>query len=412
MLKVRSFQTGVFLAILAVAVAVAGVALLGATLLLREIVAGSGTAGPWEAVAESGRALIDSVQRVAPADRRVGSAIRAHQEALSESLRLSRLYALVGERFLRVLPLVALAAGVLMTALALVIARALAYSLSRPISELIGWTERIARSEPLPEAAERSGASVREFEALRGALRRMAAELDAARRRQVEAERLRAWTDMARRVAHELKNPLTPMRLALARIQGRADRALHEPVAVLGAEIERLDEMARAFSQFGRLPEGPTSQIDLVELMEALARSHASQQTRIVVHAPHGLPPVNGHYETLLRAFRNLLLNALDASAGESTGVEIWLRAIEANGDGEGAAPFVEVRVADRGPGLDPEIIDRIWEPGFTTKSRGTGLGLALVRQTIRAQGGDVSARNREGGGAEFIVHLSTASAP
>lgn len=406
-LKIRSFETTLFLAILSVAVAVAAVALLAGTLLLREVVAGSGTAGPWDAVAASGQALMDAVQQVAPADSSVVATIREHRQALSESVRLSRLYALVAERFLHVLPLAALAAGVLIASLALLVARALARSLSRPIDELVGWTERIARSEALPDAGSHTRRGAPEFEALRGALRRMAGELEAARRREVEAERLRTWTEMARRVAHELKNPLTPMRLAVAAIERRGDPALREPASVLASEIERLDEMARSFSQFGRLPEGPVSEIDLVEMLDGMARRHASERARIVVHAPQDLPPVEGHYEALARAFRNLLLNALDASGESAPEVEISLRAVEEQGaDGRSAARRIEVRVADRGPGLAPETMDRIWDPGFTTKSRGTGLGLALVRQTVLAEGGTVTARNREGGGAEFIVQL------
>lgn len=411
MLTIQSFQTRVFLAIVFVAVGVAAVALLGGTLLLRGVVEGSGTAGPWGSVAESGQALIEAVEAAAPTDPAVAERIREHREALSGSLRLSRLYALVADRFLGVLPLVALGAGLLITALALLLARTLAHSLSRPIDELVGWTERIARSEALPEPSPQDGRHIHELGALRAALRRMAGELHAARRREVESERLRAWTEMARRVAHELKNPLTPMRLALATVERRAEPALGEPLSVLGSEIERLDEMARAFSQLGRLPEGPVSQIDLVEMLESLARRHASERARIAVHAPRDLPAVTGHHEALVRAFQNLLLNALDAAGGGLAEVDISLRAVEHNGAEEArAARVVEVRVADRGPGLNPATIERIWEPGFTTKSRGTGLGLALVRQSIQAQGGTVSARNREGGGAEFIVQLGVAA--
>ena len=113
------------------------------------------------------------------------------------------------------------------------------------------------------------------------------------------------------------------------------------------------------------------------------------------------LPCVHGHHDALSRAFANLLLNAGEVvAAAGGGGVRVELR--EAGGE-------VEVRVLDDGPGIRPEHVERVWEPDFTTKSRGTGLGLALVRQTVQAHGGRVWARNRPDGGAEFGVALPAA---
>jgi len=411
-MKIRSFETRVFFAILSGAVAVAAGALFGATLLLREIVAGSGTAGPWDAVAESGQALIGAVEQLTVTDPEMASAMQRHRDALSESLRLSRLYALVAGRFLDILPVAALATGVLITGLALLLAKGLARSLSRPIEELIGWTERIARSEPLPSAASSgAGGSISEFEALQRALRSMAGELESARRREIEATRLRAWTEMARRVAHELKNPLTPMRLAAAAIQRKGDAGVQEPAAVLSAEIERLDEMARSFAQFGRMPEGPFSQIDLAELLGSLARRHAAEGTRIAVHAAGDLPTVSGQYEALSRAFQNLLLNAIDASGAAPADVEVHVRAVPPNGAlDQPSEPLVEVRVADRGPGIPHETMDLIWEPGFTTKSRGSGLGLAISQRIVTEHGGSLRAATNAAGGTIMTLTLPVAT--
>jgi signal transduction histidine kinase len=109
------------------------------------------------------------------------------------------------------------------------------------------------------------------------------------------------------------------------------------------------------------------------------------------------LPRIHGHHDALSRAFANLLLNAADAMADTGGMVTVKLTAIEAG---------VEVRVLDSGPGIPPELLERIWEPDFTTKARGTGLGLALVRRTLQAHGGGVWAHNRPEGGAEFRVVL------
>jgi signal transduction histidine kinase len=265
------------------------------------------------------------------------------------------------------------------------------------VEELAGWAGRVARGEPLP-AAKDDEARQGEFGVLRQAFRDMAAELAASRARELEAERMRTWIGMARRVAHELKNPLTPMRLAVRTLHraGTGTEPGREALEVIEAESGRLEELARAFAQLGRLPEGPMAEVDLREMLEYLLRSHLPAGVASRLRVPMGLPSVHGYPDALSRAFANLLLNAADAVGGEGA-VEVVARA--ANG-------FVEVRVLDSGPGIAPEHVERIWEPDFTTKSRGTGLGLALVRQTVQAHGGKVAARNRPEGGAEFRVLL------
>jgi signal transduction histidine kinase len=281
-----------------------------------------------------------------------------------------------------------------------VVSRRLGRRLSEPVEELVGWAGRIVRREPLPVEARAGGGD--EFAVLRDAFRRMAAELEESRRRELEAERARAWVGMARRVAHELKNPLTPMRLAVHTLQRRANTAdpvQREAFEVIAAESERLDELARAFAQFGRLPEGPPSEIDLAEMLEYLLRSHLPPEISYRLEAPPELPRILGHHDALSRAFANLILNAAEAVDVGQGSITVELRALP-----ERSA--VEVCVLDNGPGISPEHLERVWEPDFSTKKHGTGLGLALVRQTAVAHGGAAWAMNREGGGAEFRVVL------
>lgn len=403
----RSLRTRIFVATLAVALVPTLLGLAGTTLLVREIVTASGTAGPWEAVAESGRDLFSEASEPAETDPELAGAVERHREALSESARLSRLYAYIGDRVLEILPAVALGVALLVLLGAFWVSRRMARSVSGPISELIEWSGRIARGEPLPEPDDAGRRGVEEFRALREALRRMADEIEASRARAVEAERLRTWTEMARRVAHELKNPLTPMRLAARRLDDVDDPGLREAGEVLETEIARLDEMARTFSRFGRLPEGPRSDVDLEELSRELARRHGAGEADVRVEAAEGLPLVKGHYDALHRAFRNLLVNALDAGGQGGGPVEITLRP---GGDPD-ASDAVEIAVADRGPGIPEDRLERIWDPDFSTKSGGTGLGLAMVLQTVRAHDGAVDARNREGGGAVFTVRLPVGAA-
>ena len=147
----------------------------------------------------------------------------------------------------------------------------LSRQLSRPIEELIGWTGNIRRMEPLPPDRPRRGAP--EFAALRTALREMASALERARSQEIEAERLRAFRETARRVAHEMRNPLTPMRLAVAQLARSGADEHREAIEVLAAESDRLEQLAREFTEFGRLPEGPAAPVDFTELLAELART-------------------------------------------------------------------------------------------------------------------------------------------
>ncbi len=427
MLDRGSFQRRIFLTVTAVAVVPAVLALVVGTLAFRQTVSVSGSAGPWAQVAESGRVLIEAVDEEARADPELERAMREHREALSASLRLSRLYSELTLRLERALPFLALGAALLLAVISLLAARWIARGLSRPLEELVGWTERIARGQPLPSPLDREEEGVREFDRLRGSLRWMAGELEASRRQEVETARLRSWTDMARRVAHELKNPLTPMRMAATSLSRKDDPATAEAASVLLEEVERLEDLARSFSRLGRIPEGPTSEVDLEELLTRLARLHGREGVEIRVEAADDLPLVEAHHDALHRALENLVVNAVEAAgdggrtAGGVAGPEagaparVVLRAraeqrvAREGGNGERAAgggPAVLIEVEDTGPGVPPELRERIWEPDFTTRTGGSGLGLPLVLQAIRHHRGRIEVTEGAAGGALFRIRL------
>lgn len=433
-----SFRLRVFLALVAMALLPTILVLVTGTITVRQVMSGAGTAGPWGEVAESGRVLLDRVEAVAGEDSLLLRAAQEHRTSLSASLRFSRLYALVAERFAALLPAIAVLLALLVTAPALLLARTLSRSISAPVRELAGWTERIARNEPLPPPeSERGVASVEELEALRGSLRRMEGELRSIRRREVEAARLRSWTEMARRVAHELKNPLTPMRMAALALARRQDPAIKAESEVLLDEIHRLDEMARSFAQFGRMPEGPVSEIDLEELLRGIVARHHRPDLAVELVVAPATPLIHGRFESLGRVFGNLVLNAVEAAETPApwSAPENGQTPVPPGGQGDvdGAGetglpmepPFrgvrvtaapdeggVTVQVEDTGPGIQPGDLERIWTPDFTTKRRGSGIGLALVRQTVEAHGGSVSAGPGELGGAAFRVWLPLTPTP
>ncbi|HEX7117303.1 MAG TPA: ATP-binding protein [Longimicrobiales bacterium] len=365
-----------------------------------------GTLGPWDRVAESGRVVFEVAAPAAAEDSALAAALARHREELSESLRLARRWAFLEQRVSSVVPAFALFLALAIAWLALASSRRVARGLARPIEELADWAGRLAREEPLPAVEPGEAREVAEVRALRAAFRRAAVELTMARRRALEAERLRVWGEMARRVAHEMKNPLTPLRLAAHRLARSAGEAAEwaEPVAVIREETERLEELARQFSMLGRPPDGPTSAVDVRELLAGLLDSDVPPDVEAALVAEAGLPLVDGHYEALVRAFRNLVRNAVEAMEATTRPrrIEVGVSLVD------GA---IEVVVGDAGPGLPEDALERIFEPDFTTKSRGTGLGLALVRQAVAVHGGEVHARNRPGGGAEFVVRLPVAAA-
>ena len=357
-----------------------------------------GTTPAMEQIASTGRSALAAAReaRLTPAQREL---LDRHQRALDEGLLRGRqMEFLMTRRAPAVAALAALGAALLFGIVASRVAGHLSRNLSRPLSELVGWTETIGRGEPLPEGPPRKGAP--EFVVLRNRMREMATELRLGRTRALEAERATALRESARQVAHELKNPLTPIRFAIARLRREAPDSLGETIEVLETETKRLEEMARNFALFGRLPEGPRAPVDVGELVRAATRSVVPAETPVVVTVADDVPMVLGHVDALGRALTNVLLNAVEASAPGSP-VEVAARCAAQNG-----RRMVEVSVRDRGVGIPPERLPRIWEPYFTHKPGGTGLGLAIVQQTLLAHEGAVSAESTTGAGTTIRLFL------
>jgi nitrogen fixation/metabolism regulation signal transduction histidine kinase len=210
------------------------------------------------------------------------------------------------------------------------------------------------------------------------------------------AERVLAWGEMARQVAHEIKNPLTPIRLGVqllrrAHRDGRGDfgTMLETTVERVLAEIDRLDEIARAFSKYGTTPDRqpPAESLDAAAVARDVVALERLGQGSVAweIEGADAPAPAMARDGELREVLLNLLENARLARAGRVT-----LRVARDDG-------HVSLAVADDGEGIAPEVLPRIFEPRFSTRTSGSGLGLAISRRLVEAWGGDVRAESRQG---------------
>jgi nitrogen fixation/metabolism regulation signal transduction histidine kinase len=243
---------------------------------------------------------------------------------------------------------------------------------------------------------------------LAGAFNQMMRELSEQRERLVQAERVAAWRELARRLAHELKNPLFPLQITVENLD-RAKRehpdqfeeVFRESTATLLAELANLKTIIGRFSDFAKMPTPQFETVDLNELVRAVLRLLDAQVTASgAVHAetdldPH-LPSIQADPEQMKRALQNLALNAMDAMPGGGT-LRFQTRQYNST---------VILEVSDSGQGLTKEECDRLFTPYYTTKQHGTGLGLAIVQSVVSDHGGTISVQSLPGRGATFRIEL------
>jgi nitrogen fixation/metabolism regulation signal transduction histidine kinase len=229
----------------------------------------------------------------------------------------------------------------------------------------------------------------------------------------VSAQRSLAWAEVARRLAHEIKNPLMPIQLSAERIQhkleaqlGGADRALLErSVATIVTQVQAMKQLVDEFRDYARLPAAQLAPLDLnAVVLEVLALyGQAQEQGRVHAQLAGDLPPIMGDATQLRQVIHNLLQNALDAVAERPDG-RVWLRTEFTHGQGD-EARAVRLVVSDNGPGFADKVLRRAFEPYVTTKPKGTGLGLAVVRKIADEHGARVRLGNlRQGNESDGAV--------
>ncbi len=230
--------------------------------------------------------------------------------------------------------------------------------------------------------------------------------ISAARARLVQSEKLAALGQLATAIAHEVRNPLAVIRSAAQGLGESAapdDADAHRACAFITAEIDRLSNVITSLLAFARPPQLAPREVAVGALFDRAlllaADDLAEHDLRIRRHDAADVPPVRADPDLVCQVLLGLLANA---TAAAPRGGDIALEASATDG-------AVELAVADSGPGVAPELRERVFEPFFTTRTRGTGLGLAVARQIVEAHGGRIDVGDRPGGGARFVIRLPAA---
>jgi nitrogen fixation/metabolism regulation signal transduction histidine kinase len=289
----------------------------------------------------------------------------------------------------------------------------LAAGIARPVRALAARAEAITAEHAAPFTPVRADDEVR---GLTAAFDRMLGALGASERQRLAAERVAAWQEVARRVAHEVRNALSPIGLAVENLRrtrerdpGAIDRALDLEGAAILDQVDSLRRLVDEFSRFARLPAPRPAPCDLravaEQALQFLAPRVAALGVEVTIDdggAPH---PVRADADQIGRAVGNVAANALDAmEKAPVRRLTVTLRAA--------ARGCEEIEVRDTGPGLGPEALRRVFEPYYTTRGErgGTGLGMAIVHRIVTEHGGSVSVRSA--GGAIVTLRLPAGGPP
>ena len=231
----------------------------------------------------------------------------------------------------------------------------------------------------------------------------------------IQAQRNAAWGEVARRLAHEIKNPLTPIQLSAERLRhkyldkmdpadaGVLDRSTHTIVQ----QVETLKEMVKAFSEYARMPALQREDLDLNAIIREVIELYQGGDNRVdfKLQLDKGTPHIEADVGRMRQLLHNLIKNALEAMDYQNGELRISTRCAE-----EHACRYVELKFEDTGPGFPEELIGQLFEPYVTSKSRGSGLGLAIVKKIVEEHGGMLEAENVEGGGACVVIRLPVVS--
>lgn len=342
-------------------------------------------------VAKAGSALPPTVERILPLG-----------EAADVRLVFSRAAALEAEQGVTGAFLLLAASGL---SFAVLLGLLMSRRITRPVEALTEGARRVAEGARDVQVNVQSSGEVRE---LVQAFNHMTSELHSTTERLMASERIAAWQEVARRLAHEIKNPLTPIQMSLETLlaaqsaqDARFPTLFRDSAAVVLEEVDRLRRIVDEFSRFARLPKPQLSSVDLGELAQSVLSLYATPppgitllptlQTGVVARADR---------DQLTQVLVNLVKNAEEAMKDKGGQVRVRVKGTETD---------AIVEVEDTGPGIPPEHRARIFEPYFTTKEGGTGLGLAIAARILQEHGGKLEVGGEPGQGARFSLVLPRA---
>ncbi|MBQ0724876.1 MAG: HAMP domain-containing protein [Cycloclasticus sp.] len=228
----------------------------------------------------------------------------------------------------------------------------------------------------------------------------------------IQSQRNAAWSEVAQRLAHEIKNPLTPIQLSAERLQRKlhglldsdAEQVLKKSTDTIVQQVSAMKSMVNDFSDFARPPQSKPQIIKMEHLLEQVTTLYHAQIKRLVVDIKEPLPTLYADPIRLRQVFINLIKNAQEAIIDTKDGqINISAAYLQDNNS-------VEIAIADNGPGVDNSKIEHIFEPYVTSKVKGTGLGLAIVKKIIEEHGGTILVMPMQPQGAKFIIHLPVIS--
>ena len=317
---------------------------------------------------------------------------------------LSRAEMVVAQQHIRAISYSVAAVGIL---LSIVMSLWIAARVSRPIEQLARAAGEVAEGNWETQVPEHGRD---ELSVLARSFNHMTGELASQRERLVQTERVAAWRELARRLAHELKNPLFPLQLTVENLvrarelpSEEFEEVFRESTQTLGMEIANLKAIIGRFSDFSKMPKPELERVDardLIERVRTLYGAATPNGIHFEIRVANEPMPLDADPELLHRALSNLVLNAGDAMPDGGT---ITLSAHPLDDE-------VAIRVADTGQGLTPEECERLFTPYYTTKQHGTGLGLAIVQSVIADHHGKIAVESRAGQGATFIITLPKAA--
>jgi nitrogen fixation/metabolism regulation signal transduction histidine kinase len=279
--------------------------------------------------------------------------------------------------------------------------------ITKPVEELAEAAREVAGGRWDTRIDVRGGDEIGQLAA---AFNEMTQTLAAQKETLVQTERVAAWRELARRLAHELRNPLFPMQITIENLQKATKldakqflEVFHESTATLKAELANLNTIVSRFSDFSKMPAPQFVRVNVNEAIRNAVRLFEPQFNEVgkptitpELFLTDPLPGIDADPDLLHRAFQNLVLNALDAMPAGGT---LTLKTFEHEGN-------VRIEVADTGKGLTPEECSRLFTPYYTTKLQGTGLGLAIVQSVVSDHHGSISVTSYEDRGTAFRIDL------